>query len=92
MTFVSICVLQQSQVPCYPERKIEEFNTEITKLQKEYKLFINKLREYDPKYKEQLPWEDRPYKQQPKTDLQGIQYTTDGCLEPYIYQLLQGWL
>ncbi|KAK3089258.1 hypothetical protein FSP39_002146 [Pinctada imbricata] len=58
--------LKQLQVPCYPERKIAEINVRITHLQGEYKAFVRKLREIDPKIKE-IPWQDRPYQDRKRT-------------------------
>lgn len=53
--------LKQSQVPCYPESKIKEFNQKIDHLQGEYKAFVRKLRKLDPNIKE-TPWTERSYK------------------------------
>ncbi|KAL5017574.1 hypothetical protein ScPMuIL_007163 [Solemya velum] len=52
--------LKQSQVTCYPERKIEEYSQKIDYLQREYRAFIRKLRALDPK-SEVLPWTERGY-------------------------------
>ncbi|VDH89964.1 uncharacterized protein LOC143072271 [Mytilus galloprovincialis] len=52
--------LKQSQVPCYPEAKIKEFNLKIDHLQRQYKAFVWKLRKLDPKVK-QIPWVERGY-------------------------------
>lgn len=51
---------QQSQLSHYPERKIEEFQLRIEALEKEYKLFIAKLRVLDPSCKHE-PWTPRVY-------------------------------
>lgn len=55
-----ISLFQQSQVPCYPEAKIKEFNLKIDHLQRQYKAFVWKLRKLDPKVK-QIPWVERGY-------------------------------
>ncbi|XP_063440987.1 uncharacterized protein LOC134721728 isoform X2 [Mytilus trossulus] len=52
--------LKQSQVPCYPEAKIKEFNLKIDHLQRQYKAFVWKLRKLDPGVK-QIPWIERGY-------------------------------
>ncbi|TRZ03946.1 hypothetical protein DNTS_029289 [Danionella cerebrum] len=52
--------LQQSQLPHYPERKIEEFRQRIDELEREYKRYAKKLRSLDPTCKHK-PWEPRAY-------------------------------
>ncbi|XP_064606797.1 uncharacterized protein LOC135471476 [Liolophura sinensis] len=52
--------LMQSQVPCYPARKIEEFSHEIDRLKREYQAFVRKLRQLDPSVKT-IPWTERGY-------------------------------
>ncbi len=42
-----ICILQQSQLSHYPERKIDDFRQHIEKLETEYKRFLKKLRSLD---------------------------------------------
>lgn len=61
-TFISFDILsfQQSQVPCYPERKIQEFSSNIDHLQGLYKAFIRKLKGLDPQLTS-IPWNDRVY-------------------------------
>ncbi|XP_014661846.1 PREDICTED: uncharacterized protein LOC106804943 [Priapulus caudatus] len=53
--------LKQSEVPCYPEWKIEEFQTEIEYLQRQYKSFVRKLQKIEPTTTE-IPWTERAYK------------------------------
>ncbi|XP_053325528.1 uncharacterized protein LOC128500405 [Spea bombifrons] len=52
--------LEQSQLPHYPERKIEEFQEKIESLRKEYQSHLWKLRRLDPECKEH-PWKPRGY-------------------------------
>ncbi len=54
------CILQQSQLSHYPERKINEFRQHIEELETEYKRFLKKLRSLDPTCKHK-PWEPRAY-------------------------------
>lgn len=51
---------QQSQLPHYPERKINEFQLHIESLEREYKSYISKLRVLDPTCKH-TPWVPRAY-------------------------------
>ncbi|XP_052067036.1 uncharacterized protein LOC127706439 [Mytilus californianus] len=62
--------LKQSQVPCYPEAKIKEFNLKIDHLQRQYKAFVWKLRKLDPEVK-QIPWVERGYTTGQKRKLNG---------------------
>lgn len=52
--------LKQSQVPCYPERKIQEFRSNVDHLQGLYKAFVRKLKGLDPQLTS-IPWNDRVY-------------------------------
>ncbi|XP_078319498.1 uncharacterized protein LOC111121655 isoform X1 [Crassostrea virginica] len=52
--------LKQSQVSCYPERKIDEINEKISHLKKEYHAFIKKLGKLDPNMTD-VPWTERSY-------------------------------
>uniref|UniRef100_H3A444 Si:dkey-86e18.1 n=2 Tax=Latimeria chalumnae TaxID=7897 RepID=H3A444_LATCH len=52
--------LQQSQLSHYSERKIQEFQEHLKKLQKEYQSSLWKLRQLDPSHKEH-PWKPRGY-------------------------------
>ncbi|XP_048759723.2 uncharacterized protein LOC125669296 isoform X2 [Ostrea edulis] len=52
--------LKQSQVPCYPERKIQEINKKINYLKHEYEAFVRKLEKLDPSMKD-IPWTERSY-------------------------------
>ncbi|KAL4237034.1 hypothetical protein ACF0H5_005418 [Mactra antiquata] len=52
--------LKQSQVGCYPERKISEFTSKIESLTKEYKAYLRKYRELEGSTAD-VPWTDKPY-------------------------------
>ncbi|XP_060078199.1 uncharacterized protein LOC132557695 [Ylistrum balloti] len=52
--------LKQSQVPCYPESKIQECNKKIDYLRHQYWAFVRKLRQLDPSTGS-IPWTDRHY-------------------------------
>ncbi|XP_069127341.1 uncharacterized protein [Argopecten irradians] len=52
--------LKQSQVPCYPESKIQECNSKIDSLRRQYWAFVRKLRQLDPSTGS-IPWTDRHY-------------------------------
>ncbi|XP_013392754.1 uncharacterized protein LOC106160643 [Lingula anatina] len=54
--------LKQSQVPCYPESKIQEYKDNVNKYERLYKAFLKKLKTLDPTASEgDAPWNDRPY-------------------------------
>uniref|UniRef100_A0A8C2H1F4 Uncharacterized protein n=1 Tax=Cyprinus carpio TaxID=7962 RepID=A0A8C2H1F4_CYPCA len=55
-----ICILQQSQLSHYPDRKIDEFRQRIEELETEYKRFLKKLCSLEPTCKHK-PWEPRAY-------------------------------
>ncbi|KAJ1170447.1 hypothetical protein NDU88_002324 [Pleurodeles waltl] len=59
--------LEQSQLPHYSERKIEEFEEHIEKLRKDYQSHLWKLRRLDPSSKEH-PWKPRGYTRKRPTD------------------------
>ncbi|KPP59499.1 hypothetical protein Z043_122572 [Scleropages formosus] len=59
--------LQQSQLSHYPERKITEFHKHLEELEREYKLYLRKLRTLDPTYKHH-PWTPRPYAKKRQTE------------------------
>ncbi|XP_053395560.1 uncharacterized protein LOC128555846 [Mercenaria mercenaria] len=58
--------LKQSQVGCYPERKIAEFSEKIEGLTKEYKAYLRKYRELEGD-RDSTPWSDKPYSRKHKT-------------------------
>lgn len=53
-------LLQQMEVPCYPDRQIKEFEARIDHLRGEYKAFVRKIRQLEPDLSA-TPWSDRPY-------------------------------
>ncbi|XP_052255817.1 uncharacterized protein LOC127861399 isoform X4 [Dreissena polymorpha] len=58
--------LKQSQVTCYPERKLSEFSQQIERLSREYKAYLRKYRELCPS-DQHVPWTDKPYSRKHKT-------------------------
>ncbi|OWF40837.1 uncharacterized protein LOC110463295 [Mizuhopecten yessoensis] len=52
--------LKQSQVPCYPDSKIQECNSKIDFLRRQYWAFVRKLRQLDPSTRD-TPWTERHY-------------------------------
>ncbi|XP_052255815.1 uncharacterized protein LOC127861399 isoform X2 [Dreissena polymorpha] len=63
--------LKQSQVTCYPERKLSEFSQQIERLSREYKAYLRKYRELCPS-DQHVPWTDKPYSRKHKTSGRGI--------------------
>ncbi|KAL4634960.1 hypothetical protein GN956_G14431 [Arapaima gigas] len=59
--------LQQSQLSHYPERKIADFHKHLEELEREYKLYLRKLRALDPACKHH-PWTPRGYAKKRQTE------------------------
>ena len=55
-----MCLLQQSEVTCYPEAKIREFRDQVQRLQGEYWAFVRKIKQLDPQC-DVVPWTERGY-------------------------------
>lgn len=53
-------VLKQTEVPCYTEKKIEDYRDRIRYLEAEYKAFVRKLHKVNGTLKT-TPWTARPY-------------------------------
>ncbi|XP_033738386.1 uncharacterized protein LOC117325960 isoform X2 [Pecten maximus] len=68
--------LKQSQVPCYPDSKIQECNSRIDSLRRQYWAFIRKLRHLDPSTGS-IPWTDRHYTPKKRQHSPGHHYTDD---------------
>lgn len=51
---------QQMEVPCYPEKKLEEFSKRIRELKHEYTAFLRKLKTLEPDT-DNISWNNRPY-------------------------------
>lgn len=57
---------QQTEVPCYTDRKIDEYNKHIRILEIEYKAFVRKLHQLNSGLKT-APWTPRPYESKGNT-------------------------
>jgi len=57
--------LKQSQVICYPDRKITELRNNVDQLEQDYKRFVRKMKQLDSSIK-YIPWTDRPYESKRK--------------------------
>ncbi|WAR23597.1 hypothetical protein MAR_037266, partial [Mya arenaria] len=55
----------QSQVTCYPHRKLSEFSERIEQLTREYRSYLRKYRELEPG-EQHTPWTDKPYSRKQK--------------------------
>ena len=53
-------IIKQLEVPCYPERVINDFTERIGRLKGEYKAFLTKLKALDQQYKV-VPLAERVY-------------------------------
>lgn len=53
-------VVQQMEVPCYTDSKVEEFTERIQKLKREYQAYMHKLRTLEPDVSASS-WSSRPY-------------------------------
>ncbi|PVD23805.1 hypothetical protein C0Q70_17079 [Pomacea canaliculata] len=52
--------VKQMEVPCYPEKKLEEFSKRIRELKHEYTAFLRKLKTLEPDT-DNISWNNRPY-------------------------------
>lgn len=77
--------LKQSQVPCYPESKIAEFQSDIQKLECEFKAFVRKTKQLEPQ-SHGIPWTNRPYKSQSENDCDNTTKATGSTTgnEPFV--------
>ncbi|XP_076353477.1 uncharacterized protein LOC143248711 isoform X1 [Tachypleus tridentatus] len=56
---IDIC-LKQSQVICYPESRVHQYQDKVVKLEREYKAFVRKIKQLDPGLTT-TPWTVRGY-------------------------------